>query len=125
MKYRYVLKNKHTGKLHFKIYSLESIEKDGLKGLFDIENYEILSRDRFTGFTNKNEKDIYNNDTLFRKNIGDKYEVVWKDGGFLAHKIYDGWLKKSIKDRKSYSALDSLVLFDLEIIGNIHEKTTV
>ena len=71
MKYRYVLRNIHTNKTHFKIYSLESIEKAGLKDLFDVENYEIISRD-VAGIDGKIKKYI---DVLEeRKDIVDRLE---------------------------------------------------
>lgn len=66
MEYRYVLKNKHTGKLHFKHYSLTQIERQGLKLLFDVDNYEIISRDRGTGLkdNSKEKVKIFEGDTL-------------------------------------------------------------
>jgi hypothetical protein len=62
MKIRYVVKNKYTDRMYNKYYSLEQIEVSGLNGLFDIENYNIVSRDRF--IKTIDEVDIYENDKL-------------------------------------------------------------
>lgn len=56
MKIKYILQNINTRDKHIKIYSLETIEKEGLKGLFDIENYRILKRLKSTGITDKIKK---------------------------------------------------------------------
>ena len=64
LKFRYVVKNKHTGVIYFRYYTLNQIEISGLGGLFDIENYEIISRDRLTGSQDKNGSDIYEGDKI-------------------------------------------------------------
>lgn len=58
-KIRYALRNKHTGESYFKIYTLKQLEFKGLRHLFDLENYIILSRDRFTGLKDRNGREIY------------------------------------------------------------------
>ena len=64
IKIRYALKNKNTNQIHFKWYTISQIEEKGLSKLFDIENYEILGRDLKTGWVDRNNKDIYNNDIV-------------------------------------------------------------
>jgi hypothetical protein len=83
MKIRYILKNNHTKKVHIKKYSISQIEKDGLGGLFDVNNYEIISRDRFTGEYDNNKTEIYENDQLY---VCPGYQsiVSFQDGMFVS-----------------------------------------
>ena len=46
--FKYIIKNVNTGVIHNKWYSLSQIEENGLKSLFDIENYEIKAVVQFT-----------------------------------------------------------------------------
>ena len=124
MKFRYVLKNKHTQKIHFKWYKLESIEREGLKALFDVENYEIISRDRFIESIDKKGVEIYENDeiaTVLDEAIKDSvlikgmnYEVgtvIYVNGGFHTGEDDDICI--------------GLYSSQVEVIGNIHETTTI
>lgn len=83
IKIRYVLKNRNTGKIHYKWYTIEQIEKEGLSNLFDIENYEIISRDRDIGLLDKHGDSIYDRDILKIDEIGSYserlVEVKWKE----------------------------------------------
>lgn len=46
---RYVVKNKITDTVYLRYYSVAQIEREGLAKLFDVENYNILARDRPIG----------------------------------------------------------------------------
>lgn len=94
MKFRYVIKNKHTQVVYFKWWTIKQIEAEGLNGLLDMENYDIIARDRFTGkqtsaFSALERQDIYENDIVEVKE-GDKRKkgamystrVVHKSHGF-------------------------------------------
>jgi len=109
MKIRYILKNKNTNQIHIKKYEIEAIEKGGLKELFDIDNYEIIARNLFTGLTDKNGKEIYEGDI---DNKGRVCEYFHQLGSF------------GFKNPK-YSAITFLGQFITssgEIIGNIFEN---
>ena len=102
IKFRYVLKNKNTGKTSFRIESIETIEREGLKGIFDIENYDIITRDRFMGLTDKNGNDIYQGDRCF------------VDYNYLGTVIAD--FKNGTCNVSKYN-LDKVT-----VMGNIHEN---
>lgn len=65
MNIRYVLKDKNTGEIHFKWYSIKQIE-EGVFFLFDIGNYDIISRDRHTNQEDSEGEHIYENDIIQR-----------------------------------------------------------
>ena len=81
IKFRYRLKNKETGDIIEQIYSISAIEH-----LIAVcpEPYEILSRDQYTGFKDKNDREIYNNDDISVLNGTDLLTVWFVDGQFVA-----------------------------------------
>jgi len=110
-KRRYVLKNKTTGKIEIKIYFIEQIEK-GLHKLFDIENYDIISRDLFTGKQDKYCKDIYECD-------------IWERDGFIGIVLfkYSTWIFEKAPSSKfyQYPSFYSNAKYGI-LIGDIHKN---
>lgn len=123
---RYVLKNKHTGKIHFKVYSIEQIEREGLKGLFDIDNYEILHRDQSTGLQDSNERTIFNGDSVnFTFFTYHEYEVEETKKGVIWFNGTAFYFVEKTEDNEINYLLDELTFdskSDIEITDNIHEK---
>jgi len=110
IKIRYCLKNKHTDQLHFKWYHISEIKK-GLDKLFDLENYDIIARDLFTGKQIKN-KDAYVCD-IIKSKIG-VVGIVYNPDlmRFEASTIYGRMaLHTYLEDNP-----------DSEIIGNKHQS---
>ena len=88
MKIKYILRNKHTNQLHVKIQELELIERGGLKDLFDVDNYEIVARLRFAGFTIKGNDELYENDLI--ENDGEMFRIEFLDGSWECINIVNG-----------------------------------
>jgi len=113
MKFGYILKNKNTGVVHKKIYTLNQIQEGGLSNLFDVENYAIIAINQFTGLADKNGKEIYEGDILKDK-YSDLYIVFFKNGSF----VY-----KSITEKLDLFYNLSNSNNQWEVIGNIYENS--
>lgn len=128
IKIKYVLKNKNTGKIHYKKYTLSQIAHNGLRHLFDIDNYEIISKDKFTGKKTNKGEEIYEGDILnTHDGANTKTVVVWIDDwcmfGCLLDYEYPSFLENGAKELDEMSFWTfPLEGKDHEIIGNIHEN---
>lgn len=64
IKVRYALKSKESGDISFIYYGIEEIETDPQYRLFDLDMFEIIGRDLYTGFKDKNNNEMFNNDII-------------------------------------------------------------
>jgi uncharacterized phage protein (TIGR01671 family) len=112
--FKYVIKNKHTGVIYYKVYSLEQIEENGLKGLFDIENYDIIARLQYTGLNDKNGRRIFEGDIIIFGDKKIKQVVEYRKGQYIARQINTkgSYIGLGYCDWEIYS----------EVIGNVHDK---
>jgi len=111
--FKYVIKNKHTGVIYYKVYSLEQIEENGLKCLFDIENYDIIATLQYTGLNDKNGTRIFEGDIDKERRV-----IIWND------KLNLHCLHRKNRDEYMvcYYPFTKRDAIEIEIHGNVHDK---
>ena len=117
LKIRYTFKRKSDKHIYQIIASIESIEQGQLNDMLNNELWELISRDLYTGFKDKEGKEIYEGDILDAKD-GFVYFIKWntKEGKFEAIS-YD----KLGREILPWNPSDVSFLSLCEVIGNIYE----
>lgn len=121
IKFRYRLTDKSilSDEWFFIIIGIERLENGFFAEIYPSRTYAILSKDQYTGFKDKNEKEIYTGDIIKTDGI---FEVIWHSGGFcmirrLPHKPTDlsqvEWYLPYSIGNKGY---------EKEVIGNIYQN---
>lgn len=119
IKFRYRIKDTFTGKIEFRYLTLNEIEGGLVFNNIGLK-HEVLSRDQFTGRSDKNRKDIYESDIVIAKYNGSfRAPVVYDRGSFkldcgrdIRNRPYiplEDWCQENAKT--------------IEVIGNIHENS--
>ena len=128
VKFRYVFKHRKTGEFVVKIYDIYQIETYGIESTFsDMSNeyYHVNTRDQFTGYLDKNGKEIYcgdivqrNNDNPISFNDGSKKYQTW-----FVNFEFAGWHfdNTPVSPCISYPSFYSNAQY-MEVIGNIYEN---
>jgi len=74
MKYRYRIKDKFTGVIHTRYYTIEQIE-EGIQKHIDLSQYDIIERHIFSGISDKDQKEIYETDKIMYQVGRGRYAV--------------------------------------------------
>lgn len=115
IKIRYTWKHTGTGEIRHFIDYIENIECSQLLkvGIFMNPLWELLGRDLWTGWNDKNGNEIYKGD-LISEDGSKPYEVIWQSHA-------GEWIMQSVLEGRGYRnmAYDYAQQF-YEIIGNIY-----
>lgn len=115
IKFRYVYRNTDTEEIKIVIKDITQIEKDNEPYL---DGWVLISRDEFTGLTDKNGKEIYEGDIIEDKNgIG---VIMWFQTAWGVASYAHGY-----NGLKSYTAVDSFYSKETKewaVIGSIHDN---
>lgn len=136
MKFRYVYKEQDYGEFSTIVYTIEFLEKEIIA---EVPGFELISRDLFSGYTDKNGNDIFENDIIETDDgckvlvqYGDCYELLTSDGCYGWYCIYLN--KKEIAEKYKIDEIldeeklrgchfNSSFMNYSKVIGNNHERT--
>ena len=126
IKIRYVFQGA-DGEIFKCIFSLEQIENGLAEKQIEISSEEgltLISRDVFTGLTDKNDTEIFEGDILHENYHSENDRIIeWSEYSYMLKRLRDGW-NRCAGEYESVCPTQNYV-GNLKIIGNIHKNLEV
>ncbi|WP_026579169.1 YopX family protein [Bacillus sp. SB47] len=120
IKIRYTFRHKGSGNIEMKWYSIGQLEERAAAKLSPVfsDEYELISRDLYTGLKDKNGREIYEGDVVKFKSVYYENKIM---KAVVKFKDYLGSFVFDMGDDQGPWRMD-VSIREIEVIGNIYQN---